>query len=90
MSFYYGRIRKLASNNQTFPSGVKPFQDETSDCFSTKKAFQNNLRYKNHKSNSPGIALMPQSMTTAPGLIQAPFTISGRPIPTTKMSARRV
>lgn len=35
----------------------------------------------------PGIGLMPQSMTTAPGLIQSPLTNSGWPIPTTKISA---
>lgn len=36
---------------------------------------------------SPGIALIPQSITTAPGLIHDPFTISGWPIPTTRISA---
>jgi hypothetical protein len=35
----------------------------------------------------PSIELMPQSMTTAPGLIQDSLTISARPMATTKMSA---
>lgn len=33
------------------------------------------------------IELIPQSITTAPGLIQLPFTISGRPMATTRISA---
>lgn len=39
------------------------------------------------RKHSPGMELMPQSMTTAPGFIQAPRTISGRPTATTSMSA---
>lgn len=35
----------------------------------------------------PSIELMPQSMTTAPGLIHDSLTISARPMATTKMSA---
>jgi hypothetical protein len=38
----------------------------------------------------PGNALIPQSMTTAPGFIQSPFTNSGWPMATTKMSALAV
>ena len=38
----------------------------------------------------PGIELIPQSITTAPGLTQSPLTISGRPIPTTRISAALV
>ena len=37
----------------------------------------------------PGTWLMPQSITTAPGRIQSPFTISGRPIATTRICASR-
>lgn len=37
----------------------------------------------------PGTELMPQSMTTAPGLTQSPFTNSGCPIATTRMSPSR-
>lgn len=37
----------------------------------------------------PGIGLIPQSMTTAPGLIQSPLINFGLPIPTTTISARR-
>ena len=36
----------------------------------------------------PGTRLMPTSMTMAPGLIQSPLTISGRPTAATRMSAR--
>lgn len=35
----------------------------------------------------PGTEDIPQSMTTAPGFIQSPFTSSGWPMATTKMSA---
>lgn len=35
----------------------------------------------------PEIELIPQSITTAPGLIQSPFTNFGLPIATTKISA---
>lgn len=35
------------------------------------------------------MAFIPQSMTTAPGFTQSPFTNSGCPIPTTKISALR-
>ena len=38
---------------------------------------------------STSIRLMPTSITVAPGLIQSPFTISGRPTAATTMSARR-
>jgi len=38
----------------------------------------------------PGTEDIPQSMTTAPGFIQSPFTISGWPMATTKMSALAV
>src|SRR6185369_14008375 len=39
--------------------------------------------------SSVGMRLIPTSMTVAPGLIQSPRTISGRPIAATTMSARR-
>lgn len=39
------------------------------------------------EDDSPEIGLIPQSMTTAPGLIQDPRTISPLPIATTRMSA---
>lgn len=38
-------------------------------------------------THPPGTWLMPQSMTTAPFFTHSPFTISGFPIPVTKMSA---
>lgn len=38
----------------------------------------------------PVIELMPQSITTAPGLIQSPLTNLARPMATTKISASRV
>lgn len=38
----------------------------------------------------PGTEDIPQSMTTAPGFIQSPFTSSGWPMATTKMSALAV
>src|SRR5215831_18510068 len=38
---------------------------------------------------SPGTRLIPTSMTVAPGLIQSPRTISGRPMAATSTSARR-
>lgn len=37
----------------------------------------------------PGIGFIPQSITTAPGLIQSPLTSFGLPMPTTRISARR-
>lgn len=40
-----------------------------------------------NKENIPDIELIPQSITTAPGLIQSPFTNFGLPIATTNTSA---
>src|SRR3954452_10652682 len=40
-------------------------------------------------STAPATRLMPTSMTVAPGLIQSPRTISGRPTAATRISARR-
>jgi hypothetical protein len=40
-----------------------------------------------NKYNLPGIAFIPQSMTTAPGLTQLPLTNSGFPTATTRISA---
>jgi len=56
----------------------------------TNHIFFKHLWYCNNERNDydiPGIELMPQSITTAPGLIQSPLTISARPIATTTISA---
>lgn len=45
------------------------------------------LRVYKLNGKLPGIALIPQSITTAPGFTHDPLTSSGCPIPTTKMSA---
>jgi hypothetical protein len=56
--------------------------------FSKRNYFLPIIIYLN-KYNLPGIAFIPQSMTTAPGLTQLPLTNSGFPTATTRISALR-
>ena len=42
---------------------------------------------RDFRSKSPVIELIPQSTTTAPGLIQSPLTNFAEPMATTKISA---
>lgn len=84
MTHFYSREQ---TQNQLCDFSQRCMQKGAKNMFLGTANLLKNIKIKN---SLPGTALMPQSMTTAPFLIQSPLTSSGCPMATTRISARTV